>query len=147
MNSETKIMNLLYRYGLCIDQGRFDEAAALFKHGQIAMGEGHVISDAKQIAAMWHGMVRIYECGSSRTRHIITNPIIEIDEDFGVAQVLSCWTVIQQTPDFPLQVVASGRYEDDFHKIEGEWCFKQKRYLGIDLMGDMSAHILGGAPS
>lgn len=147
MTSETQIMNLLYRYGLYIDEGKFDDAAALFKHGQIAMGAGHVMSDPKQIAAMWHGMVRTYECGTSRTRHIITNPIIEVDESLGTAKVLSCWTVIQQTADFPLQVVASGRYEDDFHKVTGEWCFKQKRYLGIDFLGDMSAHILGNVPS
>jgi hypothetical protein len=141
-NPAIDIPNLLYRYGMCIDDAKFAEAAAMFKHGHIALGEGIKLSDPQKIEAMWRSMVKTYDCGTSRTRHIITNPIINLADDEQSAVVHSCWTVIQQTVDFPLQVVASGRYRDEFQVLEGQWWFKEKAYLGIDLQGDMSAHLL-----
>ncbi|WP_438985489.1 nuclear transport factor 2 family protein [Aequoribacter sp.] len=142
-NPAIEIPNVLYRYGMCIDEAKFAEAAALFRHGHIALGGDVQISDPDKIEALWRSMVKTYDCGTSRTRHIITNPIIELADDALSAVVHSCWTVIQQTADFPLQMVASGRYRDEFHVIDGQWWFKEKAYLGIDLQGDMSAHLLG----
>ncbi|MDG0978766.1 MAG: nuclear transport factor 2 family protein [Halieaceae bacterium] len=141
-NPAIDIPNILYRYGMCIDEAKFTEAAAMFQHGHIALGEGIKIGDPHKIEAMWRSIVKTYDCGTSRTRHIITNPIIELANDEQSAVVHSCWTVMQQTADFPLQVVASGRYRDEFQVLEGQWWFKEKAYLGIDLEGDMSAHIL-----
>ena len=137
-----EIPNILYRYGMYIDEAKFAEAAALFEYGHIALGGGATISDLGKIEALWRSMVRTYDCGTSRTRHIITNPIIELADNELSAVVHSCWTVIQQTEDFPLQVVASGRYRDEFQIIDGKWWYKEKAYLGIDLQGDMSAHLL-----
>ena len=88
-------------------------------------------------------MVRTYPDGTCRTRHLITNPIIELSEDENEAKVSSSWTVIQQTDSFPLAVVASGRYQDTVFLHNHQWWFREKAYLGIDLVGDMSAHLLG----
>lgn len=139
-SSETAICNLLYRYGEAIDDGRLEAAAALFSHASIETGAGGVL-DAGGLLALWRRILILYPCGTPRTRHLITNPIVDIDEDAGAAQVRSCYTVLQATDDFPLQVIASGRYHDRFERLGGTWRFCVRDYRQLDFTGDLSRHL------
>lgn len=134
------IPNLLYTYAMRFDDGDFDSAAALFDKGALVAG-GHRIAGRAAITAMWATWVKTYE-GSPRTRHITTNPIIELDADGNGATCQSQWTVIQAAPGFPLQIVASGRYRDRFARDAEGWHFASREYLQTDLIGDWSAHTL-----
>ena len=134
------IPNLLYRYAMLFDDGDLTGAAALFDHGHIVAGE-HRLAGANNIIAMWHGWVQLYD-GRPRTRHITTNPIIDLANDGLSARCQSQWTVIQAAPGLPLQVVATGRYDDRFAVIDGLWQFTERHYVGTDLVGDTSAHLI-----
>ena len=81
-----------------------------------------------------------YPCGTPRTRPLISNPIVEIDESAGTASARSCYTVFQATEQLPLQAIASGRYLDRFARIDGQWCFTERQYR-LDLPGDLSRHL------
>jgi 3-phenylpropionate/cinnamic acid dioxygenase small subunit len=87
--------------------------------------------------------VKTYE-GIPRTKHVVTNTIVEA-QSANSAHTRSQFTVLQNVPDqLPLQVVASGRYHDQFTKIEtGEWKFTQRIML-VDAHGDVSAHLNTG---
>jgi 3-phenylpropionate/cinnamic acid dioxygenase small subunit len=85
--------------------------------------------------------MKIYACGTPRTKHVITNPIIEIDEDAGTATCRSYYTVLQATDDLPLQVIAAGRYHDTFERVNGAWRFKYRDYSLLDLKGNLSGHL------
>jgi 3-phenylpropionate/cinnamic acid dioxygenase small subunit len=135
------IPNLLYRYADAIDGARFDEAAAMFDHGRI-VAMGHEFKGRDSIVAMWRTWLKLYECGTPRTRHIMTNPIIELADDGQSARCRSQWTVLQSAPGFPLQVVATGRYEDRLMLVDGAWRFSERNYARTDLAGDSSAHTL-----
>lgn len=95
--------------------------------------------------ALWRRILILYPCGTPRTRHLITNPIIDIDEAAGTASARSCYTVLQATADFALQIVASGRYLDRFARIDGAWCFVARDYRQLDFSGDLSRHLQPGA--
>ncbi|MGB5077709.1 MAG: nuclear transport factor 2 family protein [Sphingorhabdus sp.] len=140
-NPAIDIPNLLYLYADAIDGARFDEAAALFDHGHIEFGDIE-IRGREAIAAMWRDWIRLYDCGTPRTRHIISNPIIELAPDGLTASCRSQWTVIQAAPGFALQIVASGRYHDRFALIDKAWVFTKRNYARTDLAGDSSAHTL-----
>jgi hypothetical protein len=140
VNPGIDIPNLLYRYAVEFDDGQFMAAARLFDHGHV-VAEEHRISGAENIVAMWMQWVQLYD-GQPRTRHITTNPIITLADDGESATCLSQWTVLQAVPDYPLQVVASGRYHDRFAVIDGAWRFTEREYLQIDLVGDASAHLI-----
>lgn len=141
MSSATAITNLLYRYAECIDSGDFAGAAALFAMARVKVGDAWLEGSAP-MAALWHKTVRLYPCGTPRTRHVITNPIVEIDEAAGTATCRSYYTVLQATDDLPLQVICAGRYHDAFVRTDGAWHFATRDYSLFDYAGNMSAHLL-----
>lgn len=134
------IPNLLYTYADLIDAADFAGAARLFRHGAVVAGGQRVVDD-DAIIALWRDWVRLYD-GSPRTRHVITNPIISLAEDGESATCRSQWIVLQAVDGFPLQVVATGRYHDRFRRIDGEWQFVERDFAGVDLTGDVSAHLV-----
>lgn len=140
-NSAVEIANLLYRYSELIDSGDLEATAALFRHARIKVrGSDDTIGEAGALA-LWRRHVRIYPCGTPRTKHLVTNPIIEVDEAAGTATTRSYYTVYQAAEGFPLQLVASGRYHDAFERVDGNWRFAFRDYSMLDLVGDLSAHL------
>lgn len=132
------ITNLLYRYAELFDAGDLAAAAALFDHARITVGptERDVL-DGAGLLALWRSHVKIHPDGTPRTKHLITNPIIEIDDAAGTAGCRSYYTVLQATVDTPLRVIAAGRYHDAFERVGGDWRFAARDYSLLDLTGDL----------
>ena len=144
MSAETQIANLLYRYAECMDNGDFAGAAALFEHARLRVAEGpDGTIGAATILAIWKSTVTLYPDGTPRTKHVVTNPIIEVDETAGTASCRSYYTVIQQTDDFPLQPIVTGRYHDRFERVDGRWRYSFRDYSLMDMIGDVSHHLTG----
>lgn len=140
-SSETQIANLVYQYAEYIDSGDLEGAAALFAQARIKTGLGEIGPD--ELLAMWRKGIILYDRVPC-TKHVITNPIIEVDEASGTATCRSVYTVIQQAGDAPLQPVICGRYHDRFVRGEdGKWRYDYRDYSLIDLIGDMSRHSQG----
>lgn len=57
-------------------------------------------------------------------------------------------TILQQTDDFPLQIISSGHYFDEFECVDGTWRFARRLVCNV-LVGDASSHLRGpiGTPS
>ena len=148
-DSARQIENLLYTYAERIDAGDFEGLADLFRHGRIepspdAPGRDAVVGrDA--VLAMYRSSTRLYEDGTPRTRHVTSNAIIEVAEDDLSAQARTTYIVFQQAPGQALQPIISGRYEDTFHRPEGDWAF-DTRMMRIDLVGDLGHHLLFELP-
>lgn len=142
MNSATAITNLLYRYAELMDAGDLEAVVALFARARIKTGGGEVVEGSAPMLALWQAHVRLYPCGTPRTKHVITNPIVEVDEEAGTASCRSYYTVFQATPDLPLQAICAGRYHDDFVRTDGAWHFSGRDYSLLDLVGDLNQHLL-----
>jgi len=140
VSAETEIANLLHRYAEYMDSGDFESAARLFTHARLQLAEGQYV-DADTMLSLWRGMVIVYPDGTPRSKHVVTNPIIEVDETAGTATCRSYYTVFQQTDDFPLQVVVTGRYHDRFERVDGRWRFAYRDYSLMDQVGDLSHHL------
>lgn len=142
-SSEAAITNVLYRYAEMVDAGRFEDLAGeLFAHAEfiVAPPPARRIDGAAMAGLMVATTIR-HGDGTPRTRHVITNPIVEVDEQAGTATCRSYYTVLQQTETLPLQPVVAGRYHDRFARIAGEWCFTERDYTMIDMVGDVSQHL------
>jgi hypothetical protein len=140
--SAVHISNLLYRYAYYLDGGQLIKAAELFRHARIKVQSQSGFLDHTALLGIWQQRIRIYPCGTPRTQHIISNPVIDIDEDAGTATIRSCYTVLQATDTLPLQPIAAGHYLDEFERVDGVWRFSFRDYSHLEMIGDLSEHLL-----
>jgi ketosteroid isomerase-like protein len=134
------IRALIHEYAELIDTGDLDAVAALFTHGTWSSpGRGAPLRGAEQVRRAYDGVI-LYDDGTPRTKHVISNVTIEIAGDGAEATARSYFTVLQARPDFPLQPIIAGRYHDRFERVEGRWRFVDRQIIP-DLMGDLSRHL------
>lgn len=136
---------LLMTYAQRVDGGRFQEVADMFEHARYRVhhadtGKVSEYQGSEPVLGFCNG-TRLYEDGTPRTKHVVTNVDIEVEGD---AARSSCYvTVFQQTDALPLQPIASGRYVDRFERGPQGWRFAERLITGF-LLGDRSQHILWG---
>jgi 3-phenylpropionate/cinnamic acid dioxygenase small subunit len=136
------IANLVFLYAERIDGGDFAGVAELFRFGEITTeGDAARHRGFDQVFQMYEGWTRRHQDGTPRTKHVTTNLIIEMDDESGVAEGRSYFTVLQQTEALPLQPIIAGRYHDRFERADGSWRFAHRHIL-VDLVGDLSQHLL-----
>lgn len=140
MNSAVSITNLLYTYGELMDAGDFDGAADLFAAATVRLSGGQEIPGG-DMRGIWQRMIILHDAGLPYTKHVITNPILEIDEAAGLATCRSYYTVLQGPPGFAPQIIAAGRYHDRFARQGDQWRFTFRDYSFFDLKGDLSRHL------
>jgi 3-phenylpropionate/cinnamic acid dioxygenase small subunit len=135
------IAALIYRYAELLDAGDLDGVAALFEHavwGSSTRTER--MRGAEQVRRMYDGVI-LYEDGTPRTKHVITNVVIEHQDGATHAHSRSYFTVLQ-LHDGVLQPVIAGRYHDQFEQVDGTWRYAE-RIIFPDLQGDLSNHMRG----
>ncbi len=146
VDSARALENLLYEYAERIDAGDFDGVAELFADGRIHGvpdgPPGTVYEGRDRVREMYERSTRRYpDTGTPKTRHLVTNAIVTVDEQTGTGASRSCFTVLQSTPALPLQPIIAGRYHDTFRHLAGRWRF-DTRVMHVDLVGDLSQHLL-----
>ena len=142
-NSAVEITNLLHRYAELMDAGDFEGCSALFADAAIILDRSPDASPvaAPTMLALWRSSVIVYDNGTPRTRHQVSNPILAIDEEGGTATCRSTYTVFQQVPESEFRPVAFGRYHDRFERVDGIWRFSERDFTMLDLVGDLSHHL------
>ena len=129
------ITELLYRYAELIDAGDFDGVGKLLGRGNF-MG----VAGAEAIAALFAETTRRFpdHGNTPRTRHLVLNPIVELDGD--TAHARSTFCVVQQTETVPLQPIVVGRYADTFARDDAGWYFTE-RVADVQMVGNVSDHL------
>jgi 3-phenylpropionate/cinnamic acid dioxygenase small subunit len=138
-SSSRIIENLIATYAFLVDDGEFAKLGDLLADATFSLNGGPAIKGRDAIERFAYDTLQTYDDGTPRTRHVTTNIIIEIDEDADTAVSRSYCTVFQSLPDFPLQAIASGRYQDRFQRQHGQWRFAE-RIVSTSLVGDVSHH-------
>ena len=138
------IKELIYTYAARIDDGDFEGVAELFAHAVIT-GEGTDLNvrSRDEVLAMYTASTRRYpDTGTPKTKHVMTNVIVEADEEAGTATSRSYFTVLQAVKgDFALQPVIAGRYRNIYEQVDGQWRYAAIHMI-VDLVGDLSRHLL-----
>jgi 3-phenylpropionate/cinnamic acid dioxygenase small subunit len=139
--SHHAITTLMFRYAECVDAANFDGIAALFTEGRITNeGVKGAIVGPDAVRKLYERTNRVHDDGTTRTRHVNSNAIIDIDEREGTAVARSSFVVFQQTPVLPLQPIVSGRYRDTFARSDTDWRF-ECRHIFVDHVGDVREHL------
>jgi hypothetical protein len=144
--SYIEILNLVYSYPELLDGGDLVGVGELFRDATLVF-EGPdgtplaELSGSDAVRANFEASVKIYpDDGTPHTRHVLTNPIVDIEEDAGTAVCRYYCTVFQRTDDFPLQPVWANRYEDQLRRVDGAWRLVHRRGFG-HMPGDTSQHL------
>ena len=140
MSDAAEITALIHAYGRRLDSGDFDGVAALFERAVWRSPDrDEVLEGSTAIRRIYDG-VHVYEDGTPRTHHLLTNLTIEIDAAGGRASSRCYVTVIQGiVPGEPINIVLGAQYIDKFAQTDGTWHFTE-RFMVSDLLGDLSRH-------
>ena len=141
------ITKLIYTYAERIDLGDFAGVAELFEHATLTFeGFGDAVRGRDAIEALYARTTRRYEDGTPHTKHVMTNVIVDVDDEVGgggaTASSRSYFTVLQAVPgELALQPVIAGRYRHGYERADGHWRVTSMHIM-IDLMGDLGHHML-----
>ena len=136
-SAEKQILALMVEYCDSIDRGDLDGCAALFRNGRWGI-VGQLAEGEAAVRALLAN-VTLYD-GVPRTRHLMSNVLIDVAADGTSATARSCLMVMQGVPpDFPVQAIFVGSYSDTFVLEAGQWRFRE-RVIVPDLVGDLSRH-------
>jgi 3-phenylpropionate/cinnamic acid dioxygenase small subunit len=139
--SHHAITTLMFRYAECVDAADFDGIAALFTDARITNeGVAGAIIGPDAVRKLYQRTNRVHEDGTTRTRHMNSNVIIDVSESEGQASARSSFVVFQQTAALPLQPIVSGRYRDTFVRTGSDWGF-DCRHIIVDHVGDVREHL------
>ncbi|MEU7633180.1 nuclear transport factor 2 family protein [Nocardia sp. NPDC049220] len=137
--------DLIIRYASLIDAGDLAALASLFADATFATDITSVRGSVAVVEEQFRDLMITYADGTPRTKHVITNILVDVDEQAGTAAAQAYYTLLQALPELPLQIIAAGRYRDRFARRDGEWHFVE-RHLFFDLVGDLSRHPRIAAP-
>ena len=88
--SHHAITTLMFRYAECVDTADFDGIAALFADGRITNeGVAGAIEGPDAVRKLYQRTNRVHDDGTTRTRHINANPMVDIDDAAGRASARS----------------------------------------------------------
>ena len=137
------ITKLIYTYAERIDAGDFAGVAEVFSHATLTFeGFGDAVSGREAIAALYGRTTRRYEDGTPKTKHVMTNVMVDVADDGRSAASRSYFTVLQAVPgELALQPVIAGRYRHTYANLEGQWEVTTM-HITIDLIGDLGHHML-----
>ena len=137
------ITKLVYTYAERIDAGDFAGIGALFEHATLTFeGYGATVSGPEAIEALYTRSTRRYDDGTPRTKHVMTNVIVDVADDGSHAASRSYFTVLQAVPGaLTLQPVIAGRYRHTYQLVDGHWRVASMHVM-IDLVGDLGHHML-----
>ena len=144
MDAREGIERLLFDYCDGIDTGNFAKTAALFGAAGLygLVGSRSAASGADQVLATMQASIRTYD-GVPRTRHVVTNAVIDIDDGAESGTARSYIQVLHAPPGGFITTVVAGSYHDRVHIVDGVWQFAERR-MHIELTGDLTTHLQPG---
>jgi hypothetical protein len=93
------IENLISTYAERVDEGAFAAVGKLPEHA-VFTGVAGSVSGSDLIEETLRDNMIVYEDGTPRTKHVVTNIAIEVDEEAETASARSYFTVLQALPTF-----------------------------------------------
>jgi hypothetical protein len=137
MSEVDEITALIHEYASRLDRGDLDGVAALFAHAELRSTRDDRVRRGAAEARTLYDPVVIYDDGTPRTMHQITNVSVQVDGP--QARARSYFTVLQVTGQ-GLHPILAGEYRDRFALVDGRWRFAE-RVFDARLFGDLSRHM------
>lgn len=137
MSDVDEITARIHEYAFLLDRGDLGAVSALFSHAELRSSRDDRVRRGAAEARELYDRVILYEDGTPRTMHQLTNVTVTVEGD--TARARSYFTVLQVTGP-GLHPILGGEYRDRFARVDGRWEFTE-RVFDPRLIGDLSAHM------
>jgi hypothetical protein len=136
------IKNIILSYVELLDLGDLDGLAKVFTRATVrTQGGANELHGPEAFKEFIGHSVQFYD-GIPSTKHVVSNLIVEIDDDRRTATARSCYTAFQSRPELPLQPILAGRFHDQLERYGDDW-YIVERVIYTDLIGDLRFHVKG----
>jgi ketosteroid isomerase-like protein len=115
------IRQLIARYCHHVDSVQAKEVVGLFSSDAVLDMAGTKTQGAEAIEAFFEGLRGVYEVRPML--HHVTNVVIDVDGDDATSQSY----IVVMVPGDPIEIAMTGRYDDRFRRIDGQWRFVERR--------------------
>jgi hypothetical protein len=133
------ITALIHEYAFRLDAGDFDGVADLFAHAELRSTRDDRVRRGVVGARSLYDSVVVYDDGTPRTVHQLTNVTVSVDPGRDHAGARSYFTVLQ-VGAAGLHPILAGEYRDRFARVDGRWQFTE-RVFDPKMFGDLSSHM------
>jgi hypothetical protein len=133
----SEITALIHEYAFRLDAGDFDGVAELFANAELRSTRHDRVRRGKAEARTLYDSVVVYDDGTPRTLHQLTNVTVAVSGEGATARTY--FTVLQVTGR-GFHPVLAGEYRDRFALVDGRWQFTE-RVFDPTLFGDLSGHM------
>ena len=142
MDDVQAIKNIVLSYVELLDVGDLDGLSNIFARATVRIhGSEEALRGAQSFKEFIESGVHLYD-GIPSTKHVVTNLIVEVDDDRHSATARSYYTALQARPQLPLQAILAGRFHDRLERDDQGWHIVE-RTIYTDLIGDLRYHIKG----
>jgi hypothetical protein len=144
--SQRQIERMIYEVGYAIEAGDFARVGELM--GDATLGADRIgrkaFRGAKEIQEQYTRTNIVYPDRGRATKEVYTNILVDIDLDAGQARSVTSYTVPQQVPGEVFALIVSGKYEDEWERVDGTWCWRD-RYVVVQFQNDLDRHMRPGS--
>ena len=137
MSDVSEITALIHEYAFRLDEGDLDGVAVLFANAELRSTRHDRVRRGTAEARALYDSVVLYDDGTPRTMHQLTNVTVEVSGERATARTY--FAVLQVTGP-GLHPILAGEYRDRFALVDGRWQFTE-RVFDPKLFGDLSAHM------
>jgi hypothetical protein len=126
------IAAIVHRYAELLDTGDVDGVVAMFARATWrSAATGTVLRTPDELRAVYSSLVP--DDGPIRTRHLMHNLIVEMDDGADDASARCSYTVLEgDDPGAPVRILLVGRYEDQYARADDGWHLTD-RLFHVDL--------------
>ena len=140
------ITKVVVSYVELCDRGDLEGLANVFARATVRVhGSADELRGAKAYKEFIEQGVQFY-AGVPSTKHLVSNLIVEVDDERRTATARSYYTAFQTRPELPLQPILTGRFHDRLERDGDDWHIVD-REIYADLIGDLRFHVKGSEPS
>jgi hypothetical protein len=142
LDAQHQIERQIYQMGYHLEDGDFEAVAELLADATFG---ADIIGRAKfrgreEIRAQYERTNITYPDRGRATKEIYSNVVVDIDLAAGRARSVTSYTVAQQPPGTPFDILVAGRYEDEWIHRDGEWRWAD-RYIRVQYRNNLDRHM------
>ena len=123
-----EITALVHGYAELLDRGDVDGVLVLFARATWrSAATGTVLRTREELRAVYSALVPAD--GPIRTRHLMHNLVIVLDDGADDARARCSYTVLEGgEPGTPVRILLVGRYEDEYRRDSDGWYLTDRRF-------------------